>query len=602
MAGPGLDEPFAPCRTIREARSDGALTYRSALTLSRPPATVLDWLSHWARLRPDHALIAERPEDGAADWHVLTYAQALRDASALAAGLLRRGYKAGRPLVVLAPNGIDHLRLALAAQMIGLPYAPVAPRYAADASSPDRLARVLALLAPAAIYLRDRAEAPALGRVPSGDAEILEGPGALARLRREPDAALDAARHALDPLAPAKLLMTSGSMGPPKAVILTQTTMTSNQQMLLDVWRFLRRAPPVLVDWLPWNHAFGGNHTLHVVLSLGGTLYVDDGGGRPDGLERTLRNLSDLRPTLHGAVPAGLSALLPALEADTGLRQRFAARLDAVFFAGAAMPHDTWDRLTRVLRSASGRPVPILSGWGCTEAGPSATIVHRAGVHGAGSGPDHIGTPLPGTEIKLVPTGDKLELRVRGPSVTPGYWGDAARSHAAFDAEGFYRSGDAGRFVDPREPDLGLVFDGRLGEDFKLASGTWVGVGALRQALLKVTAPHVRDVVLAGDNRDGIGALLWLDPATGGQQRPVLRAISDALARHNAAAGGASTRITRFLVLETPPDRNAGEINDKDHVSRHVVLARRPAEVARLFDPVPGPDVFEPGRAAWECS
>ena len=462
-----------------ETRGDGTRVFRSRTPLPDTSATVLDWLEQWATRTPDVPLLTEAGPDGRT---ALSYAAALARVRALGEGLLQAGLPVGRPVLILAPNGADHLCLGLACMMAGLPWAPVTPLYGRDPVG-GKLRHVVGLLQPAAIYVRDLADAPALAEIDTHAVALLEGTDGLARLAREPGERIAAARAAIDPFAPAKILMTSGSTGLPKAVICTQAGLVANQAMANAVWSFLHRVPPVLVDWLPWSHAFGGNHHLSTVLCLGGTLHLDEGGGAPDRLDRTLRNLADLRPTLHGAIPAVLAHLLPALEQDRSFRLSFLSRLDAVFSAGAALTDEIWNRFIQAA------DVPLLAGWGCTETGPSATL-----VHGPERRASNIGTPLPGTEIKLSPQDGKLELRVRGPSVTPGYWG--APGAAAFDDEGFYCTGDAGVLADPDRPDAGFQFDGRLSENFKLATGTWVSAGPLRVALLRATSPLLTELVL----------------------------------------------------------------------------------------------------------
>lgn len=549
---------FARPDVAVEARPDGTRVFRSRIALPDTAGTVLDWLERWAARTPDAPLLTETGPGGRT---ALGYGAALARVRSLGEGLLQAGLPPGRPVLVLAPNGADHLCLGLACMMAGLPWAPVTPLYGRDPAG-AKLRHVVGLLRPAAIYVRDRADAPALAAIDTSGAALLEGADGLARLARMPGDRIAAARAALDPRAPAKLLMTSGSTGLPKAVICTQAMLVANQAMANAVWHFLHRAPPVLVDWLPWSHAFGGNHHLSTVLCLGGTLHLDEGGGAPDRLDRTLRNLADLRPTFHGAVPAVLANLLPPLERDRGFRAGFLSRLDAVFSAGAALTDETWTRFT------AATDVPLLAGWGSTETGPSATL-----VHGIERRPSHIGTPLPGTEVKLSPQDGKLELRVRGPAVTPGYWG--APGAAVFDEDGFYCTGDAGVLADPDRPDAGFRFDGRLSENFKLATGTWVSAGPLRLALLRATAPLLAELVLVEAAAE-LAALVWPKPGTD------MAELAGRLSQHNAAQRGASTRIARIMALHAPPDLAAGEINEKGTVNARAVIANRSDAVIRL--------------------
>jgi feruloyl-CoA synthase len=467
-----------PARTLLRRGPNGTLLYGSRQALPDGAARVTDWLAGWARATPDAIFLAERRSATDRRWREMTYAEAWQGACAVATGLLAAGHGAARPAMVLAPNGLDHAVLALGTMLAGIPYAPVTPMLAAEGADPARLRHVLALLRPSLIFVADAAAAPGLRGQSLEGAELVVGAEGLAALRGDaappPPAAPDAV---------SKILLTSGSTGAPKAVICTHRGMATNMRMTIAAWPFLGRQRPVLTCWLPWNHAFGGNHHFHTVLALGGTLRIDDSLGRPALFDRLIENLAEVPPTFFGAVPAGFAALLPVLERDAAFRARFFGRLDALFSAGAAMPQETWDRLHAAGAAARGAPVPVLAGWGATECGPGATL-----VQGRAASPADIGTPLPGVEIKLAPVADKLELRVRSPSVTPGYWGDPARTEAAFDAQGYFRTGDAGRFADPGDPDAGLVFDGRIAEDFKLASGTWVSVGPLRLALLRAAA------------------------------------------------------------------------------------------------------------------
>jgi feruloyl-CoA synthase len=397
----------------------------------------------------------------------------------------------------------------------------------------------------------------------------------------------------------AKFLFTSGSTGLPKGVVNTHGMLTANQQQLAQIWPFLNEAPLVLLDWLPWNHTFGANHNFNLVLRHAGTLFIDGGRPLPGMIEETVRNLREVSPTVYFNVPAGYAAILPFLERDQALAQSFFRKLRLIFYAGAALPQDLWDRLEAVSVNTIGARVPMTSSWGTTETSPLSTAAHftieKAGV---------IGVPVPGVELKLVPAGDKLELRVRGPNVTPGYWKRPDLTAAAFDEEGFYRPGDAVRFAEPSEPAKGIVFDGRLAEDFKLATGTWVHVGGLRVGALAAASPALQDAIVAGENREFIGMLAWLSAAGCHQlagceaplaelaRHPDVRAhIVRAVAQWNAAQRGSSTRIARIMLLPDVPSIDANEITDKGYINQRLALARRRADVERLFAAEPDDDV-----------
>jgi feruloyl-CoA synthase len=379
----------------------------------------------------------------------------------------------------------------------------------------------------------------------------------------------------------AKILFTSGSTGVPKGVINTQRMLCANQQSWVQVWPFLEDVPPVLCEWLPWNHTFGGNATFHLVLRNGGTLHIDDGKPTPDLIQATARNLRDVSPTLYFNVPRGFDLLLPHLEADDELRQSFFAKLDAMFYAGAALPQNLFDRLVRLKRDGSTRPF-MLSGWGSTETAPVAALVHFEIDR-----PTVVGNPPPGVELKLVPAGDKHEVRVRGPNVTPGYHRSPDLTLAAFDEEGFYMIGDAMRLVDPDAPARGLAFDGRVAEDFKLPSGTWVRVGSVRVALIAACNPLVQDAVITGHDRDDVGALVWLNPsavrAQGLDGIGVRARLLAALTTLHADRRGCSMPPSRLLILEHPPSIDGGEITDKGYINQRAVLDRRAADVEQLY-------------------
>jgi feruloyl-CoA synthase len=380
----------------------------------------------------------------------------------------------------------------------------------------------------------------------------------------------------------------------PKGVINTQRMMCSNQQAIAQVWPFLESKPPVIVDWLPWNHTFGGNHNFNMVLRNGGTLYIDAGKPAPGLVEKTVANLREVSPTLYFNVPRGFDVMLPYLEADTGLRDTFFARLDLIFHAGAALPQPLWERLEKLSVDSTGKRARMVSAWGSTETSPLVTSVHfaidRAGI---------IGLPAPGIELKMIPNGDKLEMRVRGPNVTPGYWKAASLTKAAFDEDGFYCIGDAGKLADPADPSKGVVFDGRTAEDFKLMSGTWVHVGVLRVNALAAATPLIQDAVVTGHDREEVGLLAFANPAgcrtlckDAASETPLSEMIArdevrahvrEGLATHNAANPGSSTRITRVLLMATPPSIDANEITDKGYINQRAVLERRADLVKRLY-------------------
>jgi feruloyl-CoA synthase len=596
-AGRAPDPGFAPARTEKLARPDGGFVLRSPVPLGRYASNVGEWLVAWAARAPDRTLLAERQGNL---WRTVTYAQALQNARALGAALLERQLSADRPLVILSDNSVDHALLALGAQLVGIPYAPVSPAYSLMSSDHAKLRAIVALLQPGLVYADDGARfVKALGAIGTGfevaaSRNVPAGATAFeSLLRTSAKPAVDAAAAVVGPDTVAKVLFTSGSTGEPKGVINTHRMLASNQQMIRQCWPFLENEPPVIVDWLPWNHTFGGNHNFNMVLANGGSLYIDDGKPAPGLIEKTVANLRDVAPNIYFNVPRGFDVLLPYLESDEGLARHFFSRLQVIFYAGAALPQNLWERLERKAE-AVGKRVAMVSSWGSTETAPMVTSVHfpidRAGV---------IGIPAPGCELLMQPNGDKLEMRVRGPNVTPGYFKRPDLSAAAFDAEGFYCIGDAGRLADAVNPAAGVVFDGRIAEDFKLMSGTWVHVGTLRIKAISALAPVAQDVVITGHDREEVGLLVFASPAGCAglcpelpKDTPLSTLIADLRVRERVAHGlralaadarGSSTHATRALLLAEPPSIDANEITDKGYNNQRAVLARRSAAVAALY-------------------
>ena len=569
---------FAPARVEVEAREGRSRILRSPIPLAPFPRAVGEWLVHWARTSPDRVFLAERAGEA---WRKVTYAGALDAVRSIGEALLARGLSADRPVAILSDNSVDHALLALGAMHAGIPAAPISPAYSLMSKDHAKLKGIFELLQPGLVYARDPAPfAPALEAVGARTTGIEE------LLAEKPGARIDAAFAAVGPDTVAKILFTSGSTGSPKGVINTHRMLCSNQQSWAQLWPFLEETPPVLCEWLPWNHTFGGNATCNMVLRNGGTMYVDGGKPAPGLVETTVRNLREVSPTLYFNVPRGFDLLLPYLESDAELRRSFFRNLDAVFYAGAALPQNLWARLEALAVAENGGRLSMLSAWGSTETSPMATCVHypiaRAGV---------IGNPGPGTELKLVPSGTKLEVRVRGPNVTPGYWRRDDLTREAFDEAGFYRIGDAMKFVDADDPARGLAFDGRVAEDFKLMSGTWVHVGTVRVQLIAACDPLVQDAVITGHDREEMGALVFVNPAAAkalGLDTDGVRArLQTALGKLAAESTGTSTAPVRLLVLDEPPSIDANEITDKGYINQRSVLERRAAVVERLYSDAP---------------
>jgi feruloyl-CoA synthase len=591
---------FTPPRIVAEAAGPpGTLILRSAEPLGAYPATVVHSVRAWARADPDHLLVAEREPGGA--WRGCGYRAAVAAADAIGQALLDRGLGPGRPLLLLSGNGVDHLLLTLGAMTAGVPVAPVSVAYSLQSHDHARIRAIAELIRPGAVFAEDAGRfAPALDALAAVPAIVSQGrrPGADVTgdlARTVPGPAVEAAFAGLNPDAVAKILFTSGSTGTPKGVLNTHRMLSANQQMIRQAWPFLADGRPVIVDWLPWSHTFGGNHNVNMMLTSGGTLYVDAGRPAPGMFAQSIANLAEVPPTVYFNVPAGYAQLVPALEADAEFAGRFFSRLRLMFNAAAALPAGLRDRLGELGVRTTGQAIPVTGSWGATETAPAVTSAHMDFTDAR-----CIGVPLPGAEVKLVPAEDAYELRARGPMVTPGYFERPDLTAEAFDQDGFYRTGDAGALADPADPNAGLVFRGRLAEDFKLATGTFVRVGAVRTALLSAL-PVLADAVLAGQDRDFVAALAWLNAAEAAMLlgedvgadgelvvHPGLRELlARALAGHNETAGSAA-RVERLLVMARPADLDAGEITDKGYVNQRRVLACRAALAEMLYaDPVP---------------
>jgi feruloyl-CoA synthase len=603
---------FSDPKVTVDRRADGTIYLRPQQAVVEYPARLTDSLHHWAAVAPDRLFMAERDHHGG--WRKITYAELLSSSHRIASGLLARDLSAERPLLILSGNSIDHALISFGAMLAGVPFCPVSPAYSLISKDYGKLTYLMRLLTPGLVFVEDADQfAAALQVNIPKEIEVVVSRGRLSgravtklsdllATPLHPD--LDDTHRATGPDTIVKFLLTSGSTGNPKAVINTQRMLCANQVMIRETMTFLKEEPPVIVDWLPWNHTFGGNHNLGLVLFNGGSIYLDAGKPMPGGIEATVRNLREISPTVYFNVPKGYESLLPYLRDDAQLRRTFFRRLQAMFFSGAAMSPFVWNSLLELSVLETGFRVPMLTGLGATESAPMSVSVNpRTSRSG------HIGLPVPGNEIKLVPANGKLELRVKGPNVTPGYWRQPDLTLAAFDEEGFYKFGDAAKPVVAEDLSAGLDFDGRIAEDFKLASGTWVSVGPLRARFIAACAPLVRDVVIAGINRDEIAALVVLDldgcrlinpalpssdVAVSAQDTEVRRAFRQRFAAFHSAATGSSTRVARALLLDAPLSIDRGEVTDKGSINQRAVLDHRRATVETLYSPAPGADVITP--------
>ncbi len=584
---------FAGPDTAIERRDDGTVVLTSRRALQGWAESVPAVLDTRAAEHPDRPLAAQR--DAGDEWLALTYGEAQRNANSLARAFIDLGLGPERPVMVLSGNSIEHLLVTLAAYVAGVPVMPISVAYSLLSADHAQIRAIATLTEPGLVFADDAgAFAKALDALAPRNTLVARGDRADAlRLNELITATPAGATPRITNDTTAKLLFTSGSTGVPKGVINTHRMLCCNQAMLEQIWPFLAEEPPVLVDWLPWSHTFGGNHNLNLALFNGGTIYIDDGKPAPPLFTRTLAALKAIAPTAYFNVPAGFALLAPALENDRALAERFFSRLRFMFYAGAALPEALAVRLRAIADTVADHEIPLTSSWGTTETSPAATSAHfEDAVTGC------IGVPLAGNRIKIAPVADKLEIRVSGPNVTPGYYRQPELTGAAFDDEGFYRSGDAVRLVDPRDANRGLVFDGRIAEDFKLLTGTWVTVGPLRLKLLSA-AGVLTDAVICGQDREYVGALAWVNQAEAGRlfrSDERLRAHLALTLTHLNHGAGSAARIERLLLLGAPPSLDAGEITDKGYVNQRRCLECRKPEVQRLYAAEPGPDLITPTR------
>ena len=573
---------------------------RSSIPLGPYARSVGDDLVRWAHAQPDRPFLLERSREHAG-WEALSFGAALRSARNTGAALLASGFSAERPLAILAENGIGHAVMALAAMHVGVPVCQLSAGYARPDGDLDRLGALLAVLGAGGVYAPDPRVARRVEQCAPNLTVLLDVPEYSGDL-----AAADAAFAAVSPDSIAKILFTSGSTGTPKGVITTQRMMCANQTMLAQAWPYVS-AEPVVLDWMPWSHVASGSKVFNMVLKHGGSLYIDTGRPMAGAFERTLANLREIAPTMYFNVPRGYALLADALAADPQLARLFFSRLNGLVNAGASLPADVRTNMAAIAARSGGKAIPVISPYGATETAPMACAVWGEPAPDVES----IGLPVPGVEIKLASVDSRFEIRVKGPSVTPGYWRNAQATAAAFDDDGFYRTGDAGDFVDPARPQRGLAFRGRIAENFKLTSGTWVNAGAVRVALIEAAAGTLDDAVITGQDCDDIGALIFFnlerareitgnfnaDRATLRDDVRLREHFSAVLARHNVTHASNSTRVAAALLLGDEPDRTAGELTDKGTVNQRIALFRR-AEAVRALYQSQTSDIVRPSRPA----
>lgn len=601
---------------VRVEATASALILRAGQPLGAYVPHVGHWIRDWAKKTPDAPMLADRPgpenDPGPqpGPWRTVTYGAARTQIDRLSQALLDRGLGPERPLAILSEKSVRHGLLLFAAMQVGIPAVSLSASWSLRPEAHGRLADGVALLTPGLIYAEDPdAHAAALAVATRAAPHALLQPDwdDLAATAATP--AVEAAFDAVRPETPARIMFTSGSTGPAKAAVVTHGNLTSNQQALRQVFPLLSARPPVVVDWQPWHHCGGGAYNLGAAIANGGAYYCDLGKPLPEQIGLTLRNLAGLHPTVHFNVPIGYDLLADVLEQDGDAARDFFRDLELIVYSAAGMPQSLWDRLARLAKSASGREIPMVSAYGMTEMAPMHTTVHWPG-----GAPGHIGAPVPGCEVRLLPAPDndaadplgrragRFELRARGPNITPGYFRQPDLTAAAFDEDGWYRSEDAVQFVDPADPDRGLRFDGRLVEQFKLQSGTWVMVGDLRTAVMSHLRPAALDVLVVGENEKEVGLLVF--PDIDGCRRltgraldldgcavdaEVQAALADGIRAHNAGTTASSRRIGRILILADQPSFAAGETTDKGYINQRLAVSRRQAAVARLYADSPDP-------------
>ena len=594
---------FGVTRVVLKEGAPGTRYVHADQTLQDYPDRLTDRLQHWAQVKPQHSFMARRVKhaDGTlGDWQHLTYEQAWQTARNIAQSLINRGLSAERPVVILSENSLEHALLALGCMVAGVPYVPTSPPYSLVSVDYDKLKHVLRTVTPGMVFASDERYAKAIAATVSQDMEVVMVEGSVAGHKTTPfeslcetpaTAQVDEAIAATGPDTIVKFLFTSGSTKLPKAVINTQRLWCSNQRQMAQSMPVLADKELVLVDWLPWNHTFGGNHNFGMTVFHGGTLYIDDGKPTPTLIHETLRNLREIAPTVYFNVPTGFDAIASAMKTDDALRKTLLSRVQMFFYAGAALAQPIWDSLYESQEREVGERIVMTTGLGMTESGPFGIFVTNPNVK-AGD----LGVPTPGMELKLVDMQGKTEVRYRGPNVTPGYWRAPEETADAFDEEGFFKTGDAVKWIDDANPHLGLKFDGRIAEDFKLATGTFVSVGPLRAKIISLGAPYIQDAVLTGINLNEVGAMIFPTPAVRSLcSLPAEASLAQVLAAPEVlskfqaivnelaqTATGSANRIARLCLLSEPPTIDKGEITDKGSINQRSVLAHRAATVAAL--------------------
>lgn len=597
------EAPFLKVPTIdidirKTSGRNGIVYLKSGIAIEAHPKRITERLIHWAESTPSTVFLAQRENEG--DWMTLTYKEAWEKVQRVGQYLLNSGASAERPITILSGNSLEHGILALAAMHVGIPYAPISPSYSKKSTDYEKLRFCIEVLTPGLLFVQDGHTYKNAIRSVASTIPVITVENHLSKsicfnevLQTEITEKVQRANEGIHPDTIAKILFTSGSTGLPKGVINTHKNIVTNWQQITQTFPFFKHGLLQLVDWLPWSHTFGGNHNFGLTLFNGGSLYIDEGNPTPKGLQTTVRNLRDFAPTVYFNVPKGFEELIPILKNDDELRSLFFSRLKMLFYAAASMPQHIWDELDKLAVKTIGKRVLISSGYGMTEASPSAMFNTR---YGSFSG--MLGVPVPGLEIKLVPTGDKLEARFKGDNMTPGYWRDTKATAAAFDEEGFYKTNDSLRFADTKDPNEGMLFDGRITEDFKLNSGTWVSVGVLRSKLISAGNGLIKDAVITGQDRAYLGAIIFPDLRFCAKlcgldknaqlkklvtSELVLGKLQEVLNTMSIQSTGSSTKIQRAMFADFELSIEKGEGTDKGSINQRAILSHRKSAVDRLY-------------------
>jgi feruloyl-CoA synthase len=590
---------FGPTATTKKVRKDGSVFLKLEQKLEVFPERITEKLIYWAENFPNKTFIARRKSSKPNDWEEYTYAETLKMVKAIGQHLLNLNFTEEETIVILSDNSIEHALLALAALHVGIPYTPISPPYSLVSNDFGKLKHCLEIMTPKLVFAQNAktyAKAIEFTKDLFPEINVVTAEKSIYAvfseiLKTSPTLEVDEAFKKVNGNSVAKVLFTSGSTGLPKGVINTHKMWCANLQQITQVFPFMHIEPPVFIDWLPWNHTFGGNHNFGLTLYNGGTLYLDEGKPTAKGIETTVQNLREISPTAYFNVPKGFEMLIPYFENESELREKFFEKVNILFYAGASLAQPVWNRLEELAMKTIGEKIPIITGLGCTESGPSAMFASWGGSYSG-----LLGVPVPGMEVKLVPDGDKMEARYKAPNVTNGYWRNPEETAKAFDEEGFYKTGDAVKFVDEENPSKGLVFDGRIAEDFKLSTGTWVNVGVLKAKIISAGSPIVQDVVLAGLDKEYIGAILFLNADSCRNligenlenkdaflHEKVHHFLGDTFEKFNAHSTGSSTKVERIMIATEPPSIDLGEITDKGSLNQRAVLKHRAHLVEEMF-------------------